>query len=576
MPLSGVSYFQEGGQTSLGGLDKSIFSHWTNQVLVRSHRAGLGRVWPTNDEWKDVASVTDLSLEVLEANLRKPRKTEPGVPDPFDGLMTLSYKSANYALAIAADTERNHALVVREAPGYRGGGAVLGLDLSKVDIRADSSLSFYAKSDSKDPVAIGFRNGGKSYRVCLGRDLEPADPTNESEVAFNYDGTWQRVRINLNAIKGRLGGIESILIEPPVGAIVASRLKPPAIEVRLDEFSVESANGEFLPPLAASQTSTNPLERSMAAALPSAPGSDLIKSLADPDRAVKATALHAFQSRKELLAEPAISELSMSIDPQLAELAVLALANQGTETANTALRNALKNGITDRARATAALVLADTKEPKLAGDIMILLANRSWQTREASVRALGKIPGLEAGIIRLSYLQQTDPAIKLAATESSDPTREYDMRKIQWSAVNEPSDLVRLQSLIKLIQSPEATFKADGYKGVRDDSIWLRIRLFQWMQDNPAEDHRKSVLLGLGDSHPSVRAAAVGAWANLPGSPTVADLATVLTDRYPSVQIAVLRVAKAKKLTLPAPAIDLYKSSPDPAVGAELGKYLLP
>ena len=425
-------------------------------------------------------------------------------------------------------------------------------------------------------MAVGFRNGGKSYRVCLGRDLEPADPTNESEVAFKYDGTWQRVRINLNAIKSRLGAIDAVLIEPPIGSTVASRLKPPAIEIRLDEFSVESANSDFLPPLSASPTSMNPLERSLAAASPSATSADLIKFLADPDRDVKATALRAFQTRKDPLAEPAITELSMSIDPQLAELAVLALAGQGTESSNTALRNALKNGITDRARAPAALVLAETKDPKLAGDIMILLANRSWQTREASVRALGKLPGLEAGIIRLSYLQQTDPAIKLAATQSSDPSREYDMRKIQWSAVNEPSDMVRLQSLIKLVQSPEATFKADGYKGVRDDSIWLRMKLFQWMQDNPSEEHRKAVFLGLADSHPSVRAAAVGAWAYLPGSPTITDLATILNDRYPTVQIAVLRAARERKLVLPAPTIELYKSSPDPAVGAELSKYLLP
>jgi HEAT repeat protein len=574
IPLDGVSFFAEGGLSAPGTLDIALFDRWTHQVETRSASAGIRSAWPIGDEWRDVTNFAEIPVETLEANLRKAPRATPNPPDPFGDLFTRAYRSANYATAIESDIERGHALVVRENPGYRGGGAALALDLSKVDLAQEPILTFSAKTDAKDPLAIRFRGASDSYWVSLGRDLAVTDSQREAEANFKNDGAWHLVRIDLAAISKKLGGIQSLSVEPPLGALVNSRLRPPTIELRLDGFATTTGSADYLGPRTPNLNSTDPLER--AAAVPKATAPELINALADPDRSVKATALLAYQKQKAPLAEPALIEASMSIDPQLAALAIPALVNQDTEISRAAVRNALKNGLTDRVRAAAALALAESKDPKLAGDIMILLANRSWQTREASVRALAQLPGLESGIIRLSYLQQVEPRIKLAATISADPTREYDMRKVQWSAVNEPSDLVRLISLEKLIQAAEPAFRADGYKGVRDDSTWVRQELLAWMGANPAEAHRPAISLGLADSHASVRAAALRALARQATPLTLADLTTATTDRYPVVQIAVLEVANQNKITLPESAINLYKASLDPMVGQALAKYQQP
>jgi HEAT repeat protein len=292
----------------------------------------------------------------------------------------------------------------------------------------------------------------------------------------------------------------------------------------------------------------------------------LIKALADPDRTVRATALEALTNAPDPLAEPAIIPLTMSIDPQLGKAAVVALSELDTPTARDAIRQTMKSGLTERARACATRVLAASKDDKMAGDIMVLLASRSWQTRLASAQALGVLPSPQTAIIRLTYLQQADPQIKLAATLPVDPTREYEQRKMQWSAVNETSDLVRLVSLEKLIQSQDAAFRADGYKGVRDDSVWVRAELLKWLGEQKDNAHRSAVLLGVADSHASVRAAGLRALAQLPAPVTLEELGSVLGDKHPDVQMALIRLAKGKKLALPDTTLVLMKASPSSAV----------
>ena len=566
LPLVAVPFYG-----AVRTVDGALFDGWVNQVAERSRRAGLGPVWPYADEWRGVTSFTDLPVEELEANLRKPRSRDSIPSKSLAEAIVPSYRTANYRTSIVSDTDRTRALLVQELPGYRGGGAALSLNLASADLKKTPTLTFWAKSDAKDPVAIGFRTADRHFQVCLGRDLEVPTSAAEIEVPFAYDAAWHSVAIDLRTVVAKIGGIEAVVVEPPQGARIASRVRPPTIEIRFDGFALGTGSADALPARQANFASTDPIERALAAV--KATGGDRVKLLSDPDRSVRATALTSLTQAKDPATETALAELTLSIDPQIADLAVAALAHQGTDTANLALRNALKNGLTDRVRASAAIALAQSKDPKLAGDIMILLANRSWQTRVASLVALANLPGNESGIIRLSYLQQTDPAIKLAATVAADPSREYDMRKLQWSAVNEPSDLVRLTSLKKLIQSADPTFRTDGYKGVRDDSAWVRAELLRWLGENPSDAHRGAILLGLTDSHAAVRAAAIQA---LPAGVGLADLGAIASDRYPLVQKALILWATKRKISLPANLIATWTASPDPEVRQAIGQYNQP
>ncbi|RYG48769.1 hypothetical protein EON79_03515, partial [bacterium] len=198
----------------------------------------------------------------------------------------------------------------------------------------------------------------------------------------------------------------------------------------------------------------------------------------------------------------------------------------------------LKRGVTGMAKSEAAFALADSKDPKLAGEIMTLLANRSLQVRQSAAKALAQLPGREPGIIRTAFLRQEDPGIKLEVTMATDGSEETQAGKLRWSAVNEPSDLVRLWSAIRLIPSTIPQARTDGYSVVRDESVLVRVRLVEWMGAHPSEAHRPSLRLALTDRSPLVRAAAVTALKKQANGATDEELKPVANDPDPRVRAA--------------------------------------
>jgi HEAT repeat protein len=290
--------------------------------------------------------------------------------------------------------------------------------------------------------------------------------------------------------------------------------------------------------------------------------------LKDPSEIVRLNALDACTRIRDAALEPDLVEASISTNPRIAEYGVRALASQGADSAKADVLRTLRIGVTDHSRAVAADAVADLKDPKLAGAIVVLLEHKSWVTRLAAVDALNKIAGREAAIMRSAFLSQADPEIKLAVTRDLDPTNDEQMRRALWSAVNEPSDAVRLWSDYKLILSPDATMRKEGYKGVRDDSAWVRAELLRLLASHPTEEYRAAYELGVADSAATVRAAALDGFAGLEKGATADEIQNALSDDNPKVQLALIRLAKAKSMKLPKSTVDAMLSSPDSNVVA--------
>jgi HEAT repeat protein len=185
-----------------------------------------------------------------------------------------------------------------------------------------------------------------------------------------------------------------------------------------------------------------------------------------------------------------------------------------------------------------------------------------------AVEALAEIPSPDSQIWRLAFIGMSDPAVKLAVTLNADPSIDKVVSPLLWSSVNEPSDLVRAESYIKLIQAPVAATKTEGYKGVRDDSRYVRKLVVEYLAAHPSEDHRNALRTAIADRSAQVRAAALEGFAALDQGATSDEIANVLDDPDSGVQLALIDLSKKKSLKLPQKTVAAMLASPDPRVSA--------
>jgi hypothetical protein len=171
----------------------------------------------------------------------------------------------------------------------------------------------------------------------------------------------------------------------------------------------------------------------------------------------------------------------------------------------------------------------------------------------------------------MAFLDQEEPAIRFAVVQEADPKEDTVRRRLEWSAVNDPSDLVRAGCNCKLIQSADASVRAEGYKGVRDDSIWARIIFLDYMRLHPNDQHLSALKLAITDRNELVKTNAVLALAAQTGA-SLADLQGVLDDRNPEVQLAIFDSAKQRGWNLPASVLDGMRKSPDKRVSGIVSK----
>ena len=151
-------------------------------------------------------------------------------------------------------------------------------------------------------------------------------------------------------------------------------------------------------------------------------------------------------------------------------------------------------------------------------------------------------------------------------TRNVDPSQADVIPKLEWSAVNETSDMVRAESDIKLIQSPTSSVAAEGYKGVRDDSRYVRLVVLGYMAAHPSEAHRNALRVAIADKSAEVRAAALRAFAGQDNGASLDEIGNVLDDQNSGVQLALIDLSKKKGLKLPQKTLDAMTSSPDARV----------
>jgi HEAT repeat protein len=570
-PVNGITLNAPGLSAEAGRLEYALREAWRTQAVLRASQKGyVGTSFEDVDPWPILTSLDEPETDAILQRLKSDAGLRVGAPpiDPF----VPSWRTLGSEAAIVEDAERGKVLKVSERLGPRQGG--IGLpspeDSMIGSIEDRPTLTLMAKASDHDPISIRVIGSAGSFWISLGRDPILAKPTNAvvGSVPFEANGTWQKIAVDLRPLAkaAKVEDIVGLAIEPSANALAADSLEQSYAEYFFDDIklSADPAAPLMAAPIA-DLASTDPESKALAIAAATASSPELIALVKDPSPLVRLNAAALFTRVKDPEAEANLSFEVNDLQPPIQAMALKALAFQGTETARNTLRNTIKYTVGDYVKATAATLLAESGESKYTGDMLILFTQNSWQTAIAAIQGLAKVnPG--APQARHVFLRSNSPAVRLAVVELADAKVSTDRSALQWHALNDPADEVRVAANAKLIASGDPVVAAEGYKGVRDDSRYARILLLQKMEKSPNAAHRPAIMIGLADKSALVRAAAVRALAAQPEAVSNEDLATVVNDLNPEVQLALIALAQAKGVQLPAATVSAMKQSPAKAV----------
>jgi HEAT repeat protein len=551
----GLSVFQRwSGAGEADGLEAAVTgaiaelaeSSWQEAGIYREPRVGGQAAWNPHlyglfdsASWEALNSGEEPNFAAIQVLYKSAQRSPEDGWNSSDTIRKSPF-TPNVALSIVDDATRGRVLRYGENATARRGG--FALPFTNVDPKKTPYLTMQVKSDSGDPLEIRWEDHS-SLAVYPGRAL----------IQVPNDKAWHTVTVDLSKARN---AISDFYVGPEIGSQSRERHDVGEIVYYFDDFKLTSEGAATSQdPIVSDEVKRARGAKTLSAAELAKDSSDLVK-------------LNGLLNRGPFAAsdEAGLIELSRSVNPRISALAVAALGNLDSATAKAEVLRLATSSPFEATRRAAALSLGKIGDPKTAGPISRLFANRSWQSRLAGAQGLTMIPGDEAAVISMTFLQEIDPEIRLAVTENANVQNPVVQKRLLWSAVNDPSDSVRAMSCWKLIKSGNAKNAAEGYKGVKDDSFGVRRELVDRMGADPSPAHRNALRIAVTDLSPSVRAAALRALATQPGPVTPEEVANVFEDKFPVVQLALLDLAKAKSLALPKSALTTMKASIDARV----------
>lgn len=560
-----------GALAAPGALEMDLYRKWFEDLrLVKTWSGDLVHGEPGVDNLPEGGAYGNFKAQNVSAKI------------PM--LCARVYKSSNVTATFVPDPEKGSVLEYVEKGLVRTGG--LSSALGEVDPKATPLLSFWVKSKCRESLAVRAIDAtNHSAVVSIGTDALPPVEGPDSKViqaAFVPNGEWQRIVVNVGSqLEDRN---VHLVIGPSENGLRSERTIVAPVDFEFDRF-------EFLKPGDAPETlyqapapdfaSDSPRARLAALAeFAKAPRDDqkpqVIKLLSDLNDDVRLNATMIVGGWKDPNAEDALTGNATNLDSAIDEAALEGLAKIGTDSAWATIRHALLSGTTNLSKITAARLIASKGDPQQAGPLSVLFAQRSWCVRKAGAEAIGSLPGQEAPRLLMDFLGlENDPAVKLAATKAVDPSIEELCKQLMYSSVNDPSDAVRAWSNVKLILSPLANYRKEGFRGVRDDGRATRMIVLQQLAAHPSDENRTALQLAVADTDAQVRALALRAFSSLPGQVSIEEVSNTLQDRSPLVQQALIDLAITKKLSLPKELVKQLQASSDPEVARrakELGE----
>jgi HEAT repeat protein len=422
----------------------------------------------------------------------------------------------------------------------------------QVNLTATKSVRFKVKSQSSAALWLFVEGRDSSLVPIAGVSGDPLATFGAVLPVANLtpDGKWQEFTLPVS-----VGKTTRVFI----GANGERKrtLGPIAFEVSELGFSDETAG------LPTTNVTPNPrgseFEKALYAKQEGASADALISLLSDGSPSVVAKAAQTLSQMKAPKAVPTLIKLSSSLDPDIAESAINALAFQGTPESKLEIRRLVAEGPLDLNRQIAAQRLAAEEKADDAGLISQLFGARGWAAKIGAANAISTLKGPNSQVILLAFLLDDEPLVRLTVIRLADLSQEVVQRRILWASVNDPSDEVRVASLLRLLESQNQKLKAEGTRGVRDESRYVRYRVLQAMPNQ--EESRSALRIAVADSDVEIRSLALAKFALLPGAVSAEEVSIALDDAFPAVQIEALKLIKAKGVPVSDSQKNRFKAS---------------
>lgn len=513
----------------------------------------------------------------LETPLISPQAGDVALKLEFDLRQVQAIPSLGSGeLSPVSDAQRGEVLNLELRGAVRGhrsylagspGGATL------FDAAKSRYLTFWVKAEKPEPLVIRLESadpswGGLAFSL-FGQFPDPEEataPARGFEVATLDTEAWQQVMLDLASLPGAESSmpVRAVILESQLAARFWFPKQPGALpKVRIDDLIVSSQAPDGLSraisaiPLASPDaTSKFPLDRALwAAQLPEEPTPEqwetALKLFQDPSEVVRLNLCWTLTRLRSPDSIPLLARELAGLAPRVSEAAAAALTFQETPEAFAALKRAVEVGPFDWCREFAASAFRAHPDPKMLGSLSGLLTGRGWRARQAGPLAIGALDTQESKTVILVFLHEIDPSVRYAATRNIDPDHPLGGRRLLWSAVNDPSDAVRLASYLRLLESTREELVAEGLKGVRDDSIEVRRQMLEFLATKFDGRFRPGLQIAVVDRSPEIRAAALRAFAQQLGPVTVEEVENARRDADPRVRAAYLELARIKGLPPP-------------------------
>lgn len=478
----------------------------------------------------------------------------------------------------APENEHPDAVSIVEGTGERSGSVqICGAGGKPLfDAASVNEISFWVRSKSISSFSVRF--GGIDGELLLGASPKPAElarPTNNAATTdFVRNGAWQQIRFNPQALaEGSLSGpmpVYSVSIAPPSNIRYWERVELANAEIRVAGFQI----GKVDQPANLIAPKVDPIEsrlmtvHSYGDTLSAEQKAELNSLLQEPSELARVNICAALKRIKYPEGISLLAALGRSLNGYIAQMASEALAFQSTPEAWLALRANLERGSVDHIREYAALGLAEQRDPRTAALLSTLLTARSATARANGARAVAMQSGREPATILMAMVNDFDPYVRYVVTHSANPEFEIVCRKLLWGAVNDPSEIVRLESYRKLLESPIAEFKSEGLKGFRDESAAIRRGMLASLSSPVSSDLLPALRIATTDKDADVVFRALVALSNCSGEISIDDIKAVFTSRDPRIQAQLIATAKAKAISLPEAVRARLRESLDPDVVA--------
>ncbi|MEO7454579.1 MAG: hypothetical protein ABIV13_07440 [Fimbriimonadales bacterium] len=504
------------------------------------------------------------------------------------------YDSGNYSAEAVQDAERGNVLAVRDGGGSRFGkvtafGRVLEDGLADPNFGGYSVedfpyVNFMLKSDGKAPLALSLMVNGRPFLIPI--TGEPQVNRNNSpwldRVKFTPDGTWQQICYNLAAaLPGSEGRrfVTGITFGDP-RRFAENQYRSDRVSTHfVDDFKISTApaanattsdvDAELEP--VGDLTSTDPYLRALGAV--SATGTpqelQLLRGLlSDQDIVVRTNVAMAFARLKDAESVPAlIAAALLERIPYPAVMTVRALAFQDSPETWKAMGTIIRQGRGEElSTAQAAILMGASKRPEFIDDISVMLTAKLWQARQAGVSALGQIGTEPAYLMMLTFLLEVDPMVRMRVARSSNPDVELVARRLEWSSINDLSNVVKGHSYAALTRADDPLRRSRGYAGLKEEDPVIRRIIAEQMSLRSIESHVTPLLGLLSDPVPEVRGAAVEALLLMPGTRSFSEISVLAGENDDAVIYRLLDAARQRTIELPRSMLERLASHRNPLI----------